>query len=165
MGKRKGLTTDEIEQIKIYSAAGYSANAVAKEIGRDPKTIRKILEGPEIVKQVEIIRVDLADKWDGLANAMVDSISPEDIKKLNAYQRTIAGGVATDKMRLLREQSTANLDITGRLQQIIEQHRDSQRELEELERKAIAADTGEGDKVIDVTPGKVPEIDSTPCKQ
>jgi hypothetical protein len=42
---------------------------------------------------------------------MIDSITDEDIEKLNAYQRTIASGICTDKMRLLRNESTSNISI------------------------------------------------------
>jgi hypothetical protein len=41
---------------------------------------------------------------------MVESISPEDIAKINAYQRTLSAAVATDKARLLRGNSTERID-------------------------------------------------------
>jgi hypothetical protein len=42
---------------------------------------------------------------------MVDSITDEDITKINAYQRTIAAAAATDKMRLLCCQETPTVSI------------------------------------------------------
>jgi len=42
---------------------------------------------------------------------MLFSISDQDIEKINAYQRTVAAGIATDKMRLLKDQSTENVHL------------------------------------------------------
>jgi hypothetical protein len=57
------------------------------------------------------MKQEMADMFEDLARRMLDSITYEDILKLNAYQRMIAAGIATDKMRLLRNESTENISM------------------------------------------------------
>ena len=45
---------------------------------------------------------------DGLTPSAVDI---DDIKKLNAYQCTVSGAIAVDKSRLLRDESTSNINL------------------------------------------------------
>jgi hypothetical protein len=83
---------------------------VAVQIGRDPKTVKRYALDPKNANKIEAMKEELADMFEGLARRMVSSITEEDITKLDGYRRTISAGIATDKMRLLREQSTANLN-------------------------------------------------------
>lgn len=48
-------------------------------------------------------------KYEQLAERMVDSITDEDISKINAYQRIVAAGISTDKARLISNKSTMNI--------------------------------------------------------
>ena len=112
-GKR--LATQEIEQIKILRASGLTFHAISLEIQRDPKTVKKTCLDPIIASEIMEIQEELADAYEGLGRRMIESITNEDILKLNAYQRTIASGICTDKMRLLRNESTENFfDRTNR---------------------------------------------------
>jgi hypothetical protein len=52
--------------------------------------------------------MEMSDFYEGL---MLTSISDDDIHKINAYQRMISAGIATDKSRLLRDQSTENISM------------------------------------------------------
>ncbi len=170
MGKKKGLTTAEIEQVKVLSAAGFTDHAISKELNRSPKTITRALSKPETQREVKVIRLDLASKFEGLANELIDSITPEDIKKLSAYQRTLSSGIAVDKCRLLRNESTANIGVD-----LIEQAWRTQddlatidRQLADLRQGAITVneeggETGEG--IFIGESEKTPAIDSTPSKQ
>ena len=60
------------------------------------------------VERVEVIREELADRYDELHHRLLDSITDTDIQKINAYQRIVSCGIITDKVRLLRGQATEN---------------------------------------------------------
>ena len=105
------LNFDEIEQVKILRANNLTYHAISQQIGRDPKTVKKACLDPVIASEIIEIKEVLADQYESLSRRMLDSITDEDIIKLNAYQRTIASGIATDKMRLLRSESPAEIDI------------------------------------------------------
>jgi len=155
MGK-KALTFSELEQIKLLFASGYTHNAIAKEIDRDPKTVKKALERPGIMQDVEVIRLDLADRFETLTNRLLDSIGEADIDKINAYQRIVGAGISTDKMRLLRNENNPHADITINIQQNMDAMRKIELELRELENKADV----EGDEVVSIENEKAPGIDS-----
>src|SRR4030042_3225830 len=110
MGK-KGLTTEEKELIKLLSAKGESYYAISLQVKRSPHTIKKYLSEPETSLEVTEKKQELADIYEELANRFLRSISDEDIQKINAYQRTLSAGISTDKMRLLRNESTQNIAL------------------------------------------------------
>ena len=58
-----------------------------------------------VEEKVREIKAELSDMYESLARRMIDSISDDDILKLDGYRRTVAGAVATDKMQMLRNQS------------------------------------------------------------
>jgi hypothetical protein len=130
MGKRKeSLTLAEQEKAKVFHAEGRTYHSIAKSLKRSPHTIKKYLIKPEVVPEIQRVKKELADMFEDLAIRMINSISPEDISKINAYQRTLSGGIAIDKMRLLRGQSTERVDyavLTANLS-------DLQKERERLE--------------------------------
>ena len=105
------LNYHEIEEIKILRADGLTFHAISQKINRDPKTVQKACLDPVIASEIIEIKEVLADQYENLARRMIDSITEEDIQKINAYQRTIASGICTDKMRLLRNESTDNFSI------------------------------------------------------
>jgi len=109
--KRIPLSVMELQQVKALRASGLTFHAISKRLDRDPKTIKKACLDPEMATEIEQVKVVLADRFEDLAVRMVASISDEDITRINAYQRTVAGAIAADKMRLLSGQSTANLGI------------------------------------------------------
>ena len=57
------------------------------------------------------IKAELADSFQDLALRMITSITDADIRKLDAYRRTLSGAVATDKMQLLRGEATS-IDVS-----------------------------------------------------
>lgn len=109
MKKSGPLTVDEREQIVLLTAEGRTPNYIGKALGRDRKTVVAALGKPATAELVEGKRADLADMYEDLTRRMMNSITDEDICKINAYQRMVASGIATDKARLLRGQSTVNL--------------------------------------------------------
>jgi hypothetical protein len=105
------LTIEEKEQIKLMIANGNSYNAVAHEIRRDPKTVKRYASEPQVSTEITKKQQDLAEWYQQLAERMLASITDSDIAKINAYQRTVSAGIATDKMRLLTDQSTENVAV------------------------------------------------------
>jgi hypothetical protein len=142
MGKKKGLNTAEIEQIKVLSAAGYTHYAISKEVNRDHKTVKRALEKPEVMQEVKVIKLKPADKFENLANTLVDSVSPEVIEKMGGYQRIVGSGIATDKMRLLRDLSTSNLGLN-----IVEQMWATKDQLQEIDKRLLEL-RGAGAEVV-----------------
>ena len=107
----KPLAFKEIQALQILRASGLTYNAIAEQINRSPKTIKKACLNPVIASEIKEIQEELADAYEGLSRRILESITQEDIQKLNAYQRMIAAGIATDKMRLLRNESTENISM------------------------------------------------------
>ena len=101
--RKKGdlpLTTEEIERAKVYVAQGYSFRRTARELKRSDHSIKKALTAfPEVIAEVKAIKAELVDIFDDVALRMVGSITDDDIKKLNAYQRTVSG--ATIQARIV----------------------------------------------------------------
>jgi predicted transcriptional regulator len=107
----KPLTYEEKEKIKIMIADGCSFNAVGKELKRDPKTVKRYASEPQVSSEIKQKQQNLAEWYEDLAKRMLSSITDQDIEKINAYQRTVSAGIATDKLRLLTDQSTQNIAL------------------------------------------------------
>lgn len=105
------LTMPELEKAKALYALGKSYHAIGLELNRDSKTIKKWLSEPETAKEIEAIKEDLSEMFEGMAKKMLASISDEDIQRINAYQRVVSSGIATDKARLLKGQATERIDV------------------------------------------------------
>ena len=133
------LTLQEQEKVKTLSASGKTPHSIAKELNRSPHTIRRYLSCPEASTQIQEIKEELASMFEELGKRMLTSITDEDIQKINAYQRTVSAGISTDKMRLLKGQSTENLAIDAVLRSI--------------HSSIFAPDTKET-KTLDITPRK-----------
>src|SRR5512139_1842278 len=107
---KEGLSVKEQETIKVLKAEGKTYFAISKVVNRSPHTVKRyLLSSPEVQAHVEQIKDDLASMFEGVAKRMVTSITDQDILKLDAYRRTLSAGIATDKMRLLRDQATHNI--------------------------------------------------------
>ena len=137
MSKRPGLTVEEEQKIKTLLAMGKTYHAIGKEIGRDAKTVKKL--ALQSVSEIYEMKKELADWYEDLARRMLSSITEEDIDRINAYQRTVSAGIATDKMRLLRDQSTENISVLAALIQEAKAHRREQALLEERSHGEIKA--------------------------
>jgi hypothetical protein len=101
----------EIEQIKVLKANGLTDYAIAKKVGRDRKTIQRCCMDPRNAEEIKVIQRKLAGFFEDLSVRLITSISDEDIERLNCYQRVIAAGIAVDKCRLIRNESTENISI------------------------------------------------------
>jgi hypothetical protein len=120
------LNVSELEQIKALRASGLTYHAISKQLGRAPHTIKKACLKPQVAVQI-------------LAKRMILSIADEDIKGINAYQRTLSAAVSTDKMRLLRGASTENISLHA----IIEKIEREEREQPARERRKDVVPQGE----------------------
>ncbi len=107
----KPLSLEEKEKIKVMAGSGQTFHAIATTLNRSPHTIKRYLQCPEAQEHVEQIKEELSDLFENLARKMVSSITDADVLKLNAYQRTLSSGIAVDKMRLLKDQSTQNISL------------------------------------------------------
>ena len=92
----------EIEKAKALATIGKSYRQIGAELHRSDHTIKRLLTMPDVAAKVSEKKKELADTFEDLAKRMVGSITDEDIKKLDAYRRTLSGGIAIDKMQLLR---------------------------------------------------------------
>lgn len=133
MSRVKGsvcLTAVELGKAKVLRGMGHSFRAIAKQLGKSDHTIKKALAAPEIVAEVEIIKKDLGTVFEELAHRMIESITDQDITKLNAYQRTVSGAIATDKAQLLKGEPTMNVGLLLEVASIIRGDRDDKPQLE-----------------------------------
>ena len=149
-GKRMDFI--EQEKSKVLRATGKTYHAIAQDLGRSPHTIKKYVEQPSAKEEIRELKADLADQFEDLAHRLLESITQTDIEKLNAYQRTIGAGIAVDKMRLLREESTENImgpvamkiklmELKEKVREFIEQGNHGQ-----IEDKGEAGVIGSGEK-------------------
>ena len=141
MPKTKGavsLIGPELAKAKTYAAMGHSYRQIGRELGKSDHTIKRALTAsPEVVAEVQTMQKDLGDIFDDLAKRMAGSITDEDIKKLNAYQRTVSAAIATDKAQLLKGQPTVNVAVLVDLIGLIRQNRDAEDEREDQQAKAL----------------------------
>ncbi|MFA4828432.1 MAG: hypothetical protein WC855_13265 [Thermodesulfovibrionales bacterium] len=107
----KPLTMPELEKAKALYAIGKSYHAIGLELNRDSKTIKKWLSEPETAKEIQVIKGELSEMFEGMAKKMLESITEDDISRINAYQRTLSAAVSTDKARLLKGESTENISL------------------------------------------------------
>ncbi len=107
----KPLDLFEIEQIKVLKASGLSDYAISKKVSRDHKTVKRCCMDPRNAEEIKEVQRQLAGYFEDLGVRLITSISDDDIQKLNCYQRVIAAGIAVDKFRLLRNESTENINI------------------------------------------------------
>lgn len=115
MKKRSMLDDTDRATIALLAAEGKTANAIAKIVSRDPKSVRSQLAKPEMVERISEYQERLAEKFEKLTDKILDNVSEEDVRKASLQQKVISAATALDKMRLLRHQSTNNISILHRL--------------------------------------------------
>lgn len=140
----RGLTTDEIAQAVALRAAGLTYGTIGRTLGRAGSTIKRLCEEPGVAAQIAEKKEPLSDYFEETAYRMVASISEADIARINAYQRLVSAGIAVDKMRLLRGQSTENIAILALIEQL---DREDREVVKEREVEALAPSSGTGPTV------------------
>lgn len=114
MGKRRRYSDDErANAVAAVAANGGNINGTAAKLGVPEKTLEnwvKSVVHPESAIVGEQKKPLLADQFESIATKLV-GIADRKAEDLNAKDAMIAAGVAVDKMRLLRGQSTAITEI------------------------------------------------------
>lgn len=111
MGKDR-VNVEEKQQIALLAATGKSQRAIARAIGRDNKTVAKVLKDPGVMAAKANIEERLADKFEQLTEAILDSVSEDDLLKASLQQKSISAATCLDKSRLLRGASTEIIDLS-----------------------------------------------------
>jgi hypothetical protein len=113
--KRKGdvaLTGPEIAKVKAFAALGYSDRRIGRELGKSAHTVKKALVTPEASAEVSALKKDLADLYEQRNYEILESVSKQDIDKANLRDKVVSAAICSDKMRLLRDQSNANVNVS-----------------------------------------------------
>lgn len=132
MANNKGqLTLQELALIKTLKADGLTIHRIAKTVGRDDKTVSLALSKPGVADEVAEVRQTLLEKYEQLNHRCLDSaLLPGEIEKASVDKKVTMAAIATDKIRLLNNESTANVSIRGTLANMTEEELD--RELASL---------------------------------
>jgi IS30 family transposase len=102
---------EEKQKIAALAATGKSQRAIGRATGRDNKTIAKVLKESAVIAAKEKIEERLADKFELLTEAILDSVSEDDLLKASLQQKSISAATMLDKSRLIRGQSTMNTAV------------------------------------------------------
>ena len=105
------LTETERERAKMLHASGKTPSYIAKGMGRSHHTLKKFLDKPEVQKQVNVQREELAGMFDGVAHRIVGAVTKEDVTKATLQQKMVSAGIAVDKAALLRGEIPVTLNV------------------------------------------------------
>ena len=112
LGCKRRYTTADIARVQAYAQTAPSILAVAEDTNIPYMTVHNWLSGetqsmPDVTETVKA-RENLADRYEDLIHKVLD-VAPGKIEAASFAALLTGAGIATDKMRLLREQSTSNL--------------------------------------------------------
>jgi hypothetical protein len=105
------LTVEEISRAKSYAAQGYSCRAIGRELKRSDHTIAKLLARPDVADEVVVQKRELIELYEELNRKVLESVTEKDIQSASLLQKATTSGIFTDKMRLLRDESTSNINV------------------------------------------------------
>jgi hypothetical protein len=63
------------------------------------------------VAEVKALKKDLADLYEQRNYEILESVSKQDIDKATLRDKVVSAAICSDKMRLLREQSSSNINV------------------------------------------------------
>jgi len=109
------LDVIEKQQIATLAATGKSQRAIARATGRDPRTVARVLKDPGVLDEKAKIEDRLASRFEQLTVAVLDSVSEDDLSKASLQAKVTSAAIMTDKVRLLRGQTTSNVGLMVRL--------------------------------------------------
>jgi hypothetical protein len=66
---------------------------------------------PEAIAEVQSIKADLADLYESLNRQVLESVTEKDLQSASLLQKATTSGIFTNKMRLLRSESTSNINV------------------------------------------------------
>jgi transposase-like protein len=112
-GRRRYSDADRSSALAKLAENGGNVYRTARELGIPEVTLRSWANGdrhPEASQQCEGRKSDLADRWEKVANAALDVLdkSAGDLRPRDA---ATVGGIATDKMMLLRGEAPAGTTV------------------------------------------------------
>lgn len=127
--KTKGalsLTVEEIERAKSLFALGRSYRAIGRELGRSAHAVKRLLEKPAVAAEVSVKKIELADLFEQRSRETLEAVTKKDIEGASLLQKATSSAIFLDKCRLIRGESTANLNVTVLmdLAQLIRDQRD-----------------------------------------
>lgn len=135
MPKRRYTPEDIATALALLEANDGNVFKTAKELGMPMSTLRLWREGkgvtPKILADTEDKKVDLADLFERVVRINLEhAIKTTTVRDMSGRDAVMAAAIATDKMRLLRNQPT-NInrnertveDSRKRLQELIEEAR------------------------------------------
>jgi hypothetical protein len=131
------LTVEQKEQATVMCAAGHSSNKIAQATGRNRAAIKRYLDTPEAIAEVQDERAELVDIYRDRARACVVAIDDEKIQKASALQLATSSGILLDKSLLLSGKPTQNVAIIVEVLDVIRQRRDAEEERQHQQAKAL----------------------------
>lgn len=105
------VSTEEKQKVAILAANGKSQRAIGRALDRDNKTVAKVLKEPGVIADKAKFEERLADKFEQLTEAILDSVSEDDLLKASLQQKSISAATLLDKSRLIRDKSTQNIAV------------------------------------------------------
>lgn len=90
---------------------GYSIRRIARELNHSPHTIKRLLGVPAIAAEVSTKKLELSDLYEKRAYEVVEAVTTEDISKASLQQKAVSSGIFLDKARLMRGESTENINV------------------------------------------------------
>ena len=125
---KEPLTVEQKQQAIIMGAAGHSCNKISQAIGKDRVAIKRHLETPEAIAEVQDERAELVDIYRDRARACVVAIDDEKIQKASALQLATSSGILLDKSLLLSGKPTQNVAVIVEVLDVLVQRRDEEEE-------------------------------------
>lgn len=107
----KKIEKSEQRTVALLAANGASVNKISKQTGLHHNTVKKVLQQDDIVALKTDIEGRLADKFELLAESILNSVSEDDLLKASLQQKSISAATMLDKSRLIRGQSTQNIAV------------------------------------------------------
>ena len=93
--------------------SGLSTREVAARLGVGPTSVSDWSNGknitPDVLAMADSVSRDMAAAYEGIAWQVIGKITAEDIAGASLLEKVKSATLSTDKMRLLRDQSTANV--------------------------------------------------------
>ena len=66
---------------------------------------------PDVADEVVVQKRELVELYEELNRKVLESVTEKDIQSATLLQKATTSGIFTDKMRLLRDESTSNLNV------------------------------------------------------
>ena len=123
MSKRRRYSDDERAAcLAALVANGGDVRKTARQVGVPETTLRQWKHrdrAPVSAEKSAQKKAELADIFEAIARDALAAVTPEKIALANVQQLLVSAGVATDKMRLLRNQPTENVASLVIVEEII----------------------------------------------